>query len=105
VPKSNLVNYLAVNFPASISLYVQHQYTSSIPLNDANTVTADPYNLLQAKVGYNTNFGNKRLNLFVSADNLLDEDYSLGNDVNAFGCRYVNPAPLRNFSAGASFHF
>jgi iron complex outermembrane receptor protein len=38
--------------------------------------------------------------LFVGADNLLNEKYSLGNDINAFGGRYFNAAATRNFYAG-----
>lgn len=105
VPKSNLVNFVSVQFPAFVSLYVQHQHSSSIPLNDANSVSAEPYNLLQAKIDYRMNLGKKRLNIYFSADNLLNETYSLGNDINAFGGRYFNPSPLRNFNAGASLHF
>jgi iron complex outermembrane receptor protein len=30
-------------------------------------------------------------------DNLLDEQYSLGNDVNGFGGRYFNAAAGRNY--------
>jgi iron complex outermembrane receptor protein len=31
--------------------------------------------------------------------------YSLGNDINAFGRRYYNPAPERNYFAGLRVSF
>jgi iron complex outermembrane receptor protein len=37
----------------------------------------------------------------VGADNLLNKTYSLGNDLNAFGGRFFNPAPKRNYFLGA----
>jgi len=33
-------------------------------------------------------------------DNLLNEKYSLGNDLNAFGSRFFNAAPTRNLQTG-----
>src|SRR5690606_18944164 len=96
-----LVSYLYTQLPKNFGLYIQHNYTSSIPLNDANTVHADSYHLLQAKLDYNIHVNRVKLRLFVSADNILNQEYSLGNDINAFGGRYFNAAPLFNFSLGA----
>jgi iron complex outermembrane receptor protein len=44
--------------------------------------------------------GNFDLELFVGVDNLLDESYSLGNDLNAFAGRFYQPAPTRNWYGG-----
>jgi iron complex outermembrane receptor protein len=40
------------------------------------------------------------LEVYFGADNLLNQKYSLGNDLNAVGNRYYNPSPLRNYYAG-----
>jgi iron complex outermembrane receptor protein len=40
--------------------------------------------------------------VFVGANNLLNEIYSLGNDINAAGGRYFNAAPALNYYAGLS---
>ena len=101
VPKHVFVSSLQLKFPADLSLFAQHNYTSKIPLNDANTVYAGHYNLLQAKVSWQPLIGRKaRLEIFAAADNLLNEKYSLGNDLNAVGNRYYNASPLRNYSVG-----
>jgi iron complex outermembrane receptor protein len=50
-------------------------------------------------------FGKVQLGLFAGVDNLLNQKYSLGNDLNAFGNRYFNPAPTRNYFGGAKFAF
>ncbi len=44
-----------------------------------------------------------RYSIYAGADNLLDEVYSLGNDINAAGGRYYNAAPRRNYYVGLSF--
>jgi iron complex outermembrane recepter protein len=81
-------------FNAAITYY----YSGKIPLNDANTAFADAYNIVGAKIGYQKWIKEKwRLKFMAGADNLLDEKYSLGNDLNAFGGRYYNAAPGRNY--------
>ncbi|QXV66505.1 TonB-dependent receptor [Mucilaginibacter sp. 21P] len=103
VPLEVIVSSLLLNMPLGLSAFVQHNYTSSIPLNDANTVYAAKYHLLQAKASWQTKVSNKtKLELYAGADNLLNQRYSLGNDLNAVGNRYFNPAPLRNYFFGVS---
>jgi iron complex outermembrane receptor protein len=103
VPSTVLVSYLYTSLPAGLGLFVEHNYTSSIPLNDANTVDASAYNLVQAKITWNHSISSKtKFQLFAGVDNLLNEKYSLGNDINAFGGRYFNAAPTRNYLAGIS---
>lgn len=81
-------------FNAALTYY----YSGKIPLNDANTAYAGAYNIIGAKIGYQKWIKNKwRLKLMAGADNLLDEKYSLGNDLNGFGGRYYNAAPGRNY--------
>lgn len=105
VPREVVVSSVLFNLPASLSLFVQHNYTSSIPLNDANTVYANKYHLLQAKASWQHNITRKtRLELYAGADNLLNQKYSLGNDLNAVGNRYFNPAPLRNYFFGVNLN-
>jgi iron complex outermembrane receptor protein len=106
VPRSNAVIGLSTNLAKRIHIFVQSIITSRIPLNDANSEYADHYELLQAKIGW-IGVKNEKLTLefFAGADNLLDQKYSLGNDINAFGGRYFNAAPLRNFYGGINVKF
>ena len=81
--------------------HVTFQFLKEFPLNDANTALSDPYQLLQATVGYRRSLGkNWGLDLYASGDNLLDRTYSLGYDLNAVGNRYFNAAPARNGLGG-----
>ena len=38
--------------------------------------------------------------MYGGVENATDRRYSLGNDLNAFGGRYFQPAPGRNYYAG-----
>jgi iron complex outermembrane receptor protein len=101
VPEQVLVSSLQLKLPQSLYLFVEHNYTSRVPLNDANTTFASQYNLLRAKAGWQYALNRKnRLDIYAGADNLLNEKYSLGNDLNAVGNRYYNPAPPRNYYVG-----
>lgn len=103
VPENVLINSLEFNFPKTIYLFVQHNYTSSIPLNDANTVFAKRYHLVESKLGVrNLNINKISLDLFAGVNNLLNVKYSLGNDLNAANGRYFNPATGINFYTGLS---
>ncbi len=76
-------------------------YTDAIPLNDANTVYGEAYHLLRAVLGWRGGVGNGTLDIFAGGNNLLDERMSFGNDLNpAFGGRYYQPAPGRNWFLG-----
>ena len=85
----------------NIYLNATYTFTDEIPLNDAATDIADSYQLLNARLGYRTSsFKLLSIDAFVGVDNLFDERYSLGNDLNAFGGRYYNTAAPRNFYFG-----
>ncbi|MDQ4141256.1 MAG: TonB-dependent receptor [Bacteroidota bacterium] len=82
-------------------LNVTTNYTSEIPLNDANTVYADSYFLLGARGGIRRKLGAKwQTEVYGGIDNALDKTYSLGNDLNGFGGRYFQAAPNRNYYIG-----
>lgn len=106
VPEQVYISSLQIKLPKQVYLFVEHNYTAKLPLNDANTVFAPGYDLLAAKAGWQHNYHRKAgaadivLEIYAGADNLLNEKYSLGDDLNAVGNRYYNAAPLRNYYLG-----
>ena len=101
VPRGVVVSGIDVRINKDFYLFAQHNYTSKIPLNDANGFYAGEYNLVHFKAGWRRSTPGKPIfDLFAGIDNLLDENYSLGNDLNAFGGRFFNAAPSRNFFGG-----
>lgn len=100
VPKYINATTLIAKTSAGVYLNVILNNVSSLPLDDANDAFAKPYHLLQSKLGYRRSLKKISYDVFLMIDNLLNETYSLGNDINAYGGRFYNPAPKRNFSFG-----
>lgn len=106
VPSTIFTFLTEVQFNYGIYLNASYYAASSIYMNDANTAKADPYHLLGCQLGWKKkDRGACRLNIYAGIDNLLDESYSLGNDINAAGNRFYNAAPRRNYYAGVSFQW
>ena len=105
VPRTVVVSSIFIDLVKGFNLYIQYNHTSRISLNDASSAYAAAYNLLQAKLSWNIPVKQNKLEFFIGVDNILNEHYSLGNDLNAFGGRYYNAAPLRNYYAGIGYRF
>lgn len=98
--------FVDVRTKTGLYLNVTANYVDQIPLNDGNTAYASEYFLVGAKVGYQFSWSEKfPAEIFAGADNLLNQKYSLGNDLNAAGGRYYNAAPTRNFYGGLKISF
>lgn len=92
---------------SSVGLYtnLSYNFTDEIPLNDSNTVYSNAYHLVQTKVGYKTEIlKDVKMDVFIGIDNLLGEKYSLGNDLNAFGNRFYQPAAPQNWFGGVKLN-
>ena len=92
-----------LDFSQALGFYlsptVSHQ--STLPLNDANTDYAAGYWVFGSRAGWRrTLAGRLSLDAYAGVENAGDRRYSLGNDLNAFGGRYFQPAPGRNFYGG-----
>jgi iron complex outermembrane receptor protein len=95
-----------INTRAGLYANTTFFYSGPIALNDANTAYADAYSLLGVRLGYKGTLSKKiQWQLFTGVENIFNEKYSLGNDINAAAGRYYNLAPGRNYYAGISFNF
>jgi len=104
VPSHVLVSNLLFEFKKGVYLFAQNHYSSAIPLNDGNTAFSKKFNLVELKTGFNNwKVGKTRFDFFIGLNNLLNEKYSLGNDLNAVGNRYYNAAAGFNFYTGVAF--
>lgn len=100
-PKQVITGGVDLTLFRKIYFHVTANHTSEIPLDDANTVYAKAYTLIGSRVSYKSALSNRMpFEVFTGADNLLDQTYSLGNDLNAAGGRYFNAAPRRNYYFG-----
>lgn len=86
---------------AGLYTHLTFTFLNPFALNDANTVLADPARILAATVGYRRSLSKHiTADLYAGGDNLLNQTYSLGYDLNAVGSRFFNAAPARNFVVG-----
>ncbi|ALJ01263.1 TonB-dependent receptor [Rufibacter tibetensis] len=100
-PRHVLTLGLDANTKPGFYLHATANYTSDIPLNDANTVYASEYYLFGGRLGFRRTFlGSWELDVYTGVDNATDRDYSLGNDLNGFGGRYFQAAPGRSYYGG-----
>lgn len=94
------VGKLDLSSQNGLYLNITHTFSDAIPLNDANTAKAPSFHLIQLRAGKRIDLPFGEAEIFAGVDNLLDVTYSLGNDLNAFGSRFFQPAFGRNYFLG-----
>ncbi|MFD2246971.1 TonB-dependent receptor domain-containing protein [Pontibacter ruber] len=97
-----------VDLATKLGLYLNltANYVDEIPLTDENTFFADAYFVVGAQAGFRRELGRHfALDVFGGVENLTNQKYSLGNDLNAFGGRYFQPAAPRNYYGGLSLKY
>jgi iron complex outermembrane receptor protein len=106
IPEHTIASGIDVGLKNGLFGSFTYYYNDKIPVNDANTVYAGSFHLVGGRLGYQTWIQNRyRLKLVVGGENLLEEVYSLGNDINGFGGRYFNAAAGRNYYASLIFQW
>ena len=85
----------------TISLYDYDEATGAMAVDDANTVTAPGYELVDVRIG-GVSFGLSGWSVepYAGVDNLLDQAYVASVVPNAFGDRYFEPGPGRALYLG-----
>jgi iron complex outermembrane recepter protein len=98
VPPHSISAGLVVNFNKGIFGNIAGYYSDKIALNDANSEFGKEYYLLSLNLGYLGKLNRwYKYSISGGIENLLDQEYSLGNDINVAGGRYYNAAPRRSF--------
>lgn len=105
VPRTTMNSLVNFTFFKKLSVDYSHFYTSKIPLNDANSVWSNSSLVGNIQFRFPVDFEKTRVNLYLQVQNLYNEEYVLGFDINAFGNRYYNPAAKRNFILGMKVDF
>ena len=101
IPRHTLTAGFRWDWGNRIYMHAMMQAVGEIPLNDANEVFSTSYQDMSWKGGYRFHLpGKVHSEIFVGIRNLLNQKYSLGNDLNAFGGRYYQSAAPRNYYVG-----
>ena len=84
---------------------LDYYFCDKVALNDANTAYAAPYHLLGSRLGYKRTGNKYAFDVFAGVNNILNQKYSLGNDINSAIGRYYNAAAPINYYAGLSIGY
>lgn len=110
VPNLSVASGLAFTYKTA-TLFMNHVYVGEMPMNDANTVYSDAYNLLNLKLDYSDHlFKTLNYKLVFGVNNLADTKYASSILINATGInntepRYYYPGNPRNYYGGVSLNY
>ncbi len=105
IPAYTIVSGLDLRLKKGLYTNLNTTWVDEVPLNDANTFFAKKYTLLAAKIGYDFELKKIKMGTYAGLENALNAVYSLGNDFNAVGNRFYNPAASRSFYGGVVVKF
>jgi iron complex outermembrane receptor protein len=101
IPQQQLNTSLKYHFERGWGTALQTQYTGNLYADDANQTQVDDYFLANLRVWKSF----EHLSFFSGVNNLLNRPYFDNIRINAFGKRYYEPAPMRNFYLGINLNF
>jgi iron complex outermembrane receptor protein len=88
--------------PTGFHTALEARYNGRVYVDDANSESANPYVIANARVGFEQRTKQMRFSQFLRVDNIADRDY-IGSVIVAEGNRrFFEPAPGRNWLAGVS---
>ncbi|WP_297791684.1 TonB-dependent receptor [uncultured Eudoraea sp.] len=111
VPKNRINLGLRINHTKGFYWNTTYQYVDAIPLTDANSLSSEPYNLLNTRLGYKKELvTNLQISLDLGINNIFNVNYAQSVLINAlsFGGsepRYYYPGNDRNFYASLGLNY
>ena len=103
VPRHLWSGMLQWNYNASGQVVLEGRYMSEIFVNDSNSVIAEEFLELNLRMMHSVPLKWGQLSAFGGVNNLLDTRFVNNVRLNAFGGRYFEAAPGRNFYFGLQF--
>lgn len=80
-------------------------FASSLYADNANDTRVSGYSVSNFRAGYRHSIGNLEISPFVGLNNVFDKEHFNNIRINAFGGRFYEPAPDRNFYAGLTLRY
>lgn len=107
-PRATAATGADLRLKAGFFVNVHWQWSDTAPANSRNTDFISAFDVLNSKIGWDFN----RIlpegwdaNVFFGAQNILNEQYSSFVNFDAFGGRYFNPMPGRNYYGGIELRY
>ena len=99
--------YASLTYDSEKNVYgtFEINYSGDLYANNANDVEISSYVVSNLRFGYRGGIGRWRVEPYLGINNLFDESYNSNIRINAFGGRYFEPAPVRNYYAGIVMRF
>ena len=102
IPNSQFFLQLGYTSLENWQFQLTGEHIGSLYADTANAVQIEAFQKVRLQGGKTTALGDLELNLFAGINNLFDVRYFDNIRLNAFGGRYYEPAPGRNFFVGLS---
>ncbi len=96
VPEQQFTASLKYSFIGGWGTALQSQYSGNLYADDANQTMVEDYFLVNFRFWKSL----EKISFFCGINNLLDKTYYDNIRINAYGKRYYEPAPMRNFYLG-----
>lgn len=100
VPRHRLLTGLHLRLPSGLGAELNVKWVDAFPVDDANRFTNPAHGVVDLRFTWAGRVGDLRSRPFIALNNLFDERYNGSVVPNAFGDRYYEPAPGREFVAG-----
>ena len=99
--------YLGLSYlsASGLSATAEAIYSGNLYANNANSAEVPSYTVANIRLAWEFNPGQWLIRPYVGINNLFDETYNSNIRINAFGGRYFEPAPERNYYAGVVVNF
>jgi len=99
--------YLGLTYAAESGLAgtLEAVYSGELVANNANTAEVPSYTVANFRMSHELETGRWIIRPYFGINNIFDEGYNSNIRINAFGARYFEPAPGRNFYAGVVVNF
>ncbi len=85
---------------SGVSATLEGVFSGELVANNANTAEVDSYTVANFRLSHEFVTGPWLIRPYFGINNIFDESYNSNIRINAFGGRYFEPAPGRNFYAG-----
>ena len=100
IPKQFFYTEIFSEYEKGMNFKIILRMSDKIYVNDSNSNFSDSFKILDLRFFQKLNFNKNKINFLFGINNVLNEKYYSNIRINAWGGRFFETAPLRNFYIG-----
>ena len=100
IPKQFFYTEIFTDYEKGMNFKIIFRMSDKIYVNDSNSNFSDSFKVLDLRFFQKLNFNKNKINFLFGINNILNEKYYSNIRINAWGGRFFETAPLRNFYIG-----